>query len=149
MTPNVLLLLNLVLAFYNVGTIWAHELDIFRTWKLISPEDFPKVQRAHWRKLPYWIFTPVGSALCGAVALVWYHPVGSPVWAIWANLSCQVLAIVLTAMLWGQWQAKLAKDPLGSRSQYLTKILETHWMRTLLINAYAFILLAWALQVIA
>jgi hypothetical protein len=112
-------------------------------------EDFPNVQTAHWRKLPYWIFTPVGSALCGGVALVWYHPVGSPVWAIWANLTCQVLAIVLTAMLWGQWQAKLSKDPLGSRSRYLTKILATHWMRTLLINAYAFILLVWALQVIA
>ena len=53
MTPTVFLLLNLVLAFYNVGTIWAHEVDIFRTWKLINPEDFPKVQTAHWRKLPY------------------------------------------------------------------------------------------------
>jgi len=149
MTPNALLLLNLVLAFYNVGTIWAHETDIFRTWKLIDPDDFPKVQTVHWKKLPYWIFTPVGLALCGGVALVWYHPDGSPMWAIWANLICQVLAIVLTAVLWGQWQAKLSKDPLGSRSQYLTKIIETHWIRTLLINAHAFILLAWALQVIA
>ena len=99
MTPNVFLLLNLVLAFYNVGTIWTHEVDIFRTWKLINPEDFPKVQTAHWRKLPYWIFTPVGLALCGGVALVWYHPTSSPVWAIWANLICQALAIVLTAIL--------------------------------------------------
>jgi hypothetical protein len=88
MTPNVFLLLNLVLAFYNVGTIWAHEIDIFRTWKLINAEDFPKVQAAHWRKLPYWIFTSVGLALCGGVALVWYHPTSSPVWAIWANLIC-------------------------------------------------------------
>src|SRR5262249_3115626 len=115
MTPNVFLLLNLVLAFYNVGTIWAHEVDIFRTWRLINPEDFPKVQTAHWRKLPYWIFTPVALALCGGVALVWYHPTSSPVWAIWANLICQALAIVLTAILWGQWQARLSKDPLGSR----------------------------------
>jgi hypothetical protein len=148
MTPNVFLLLNLVLAFYNVGTIWAHEVDIFRTWKLINPEDFPKVQTAHWRKLPYWIFAPVGLALCGGVALVWYHPSSSPVWAIWANLTCQALAIVLTAILWGQWQAKLSKDPLGSRSPYLTKILATHWVRTLLINADALILLTWAVQVI-
>ena len=113
MTPTVFLLLNLVLAFYNVGTIWAHEVDIFRTWKLINPEDFPKVQTAHWRKLPYWIFTPVGLALCGGVALVWYHPTSSPVWAIWANLICQALAIVLTAILWGQWQAKLSNDRLA------------------------------------
>ena len=109
MTPTVFLLLNLVLAFYNVGTIWAHEVDIFRTWKLINPD---KVHTAHWRKLPYWIFTPVALVLCGGVALVWYHPTSSPVWP------------------------------------YLTKILATHWLRTLLINADALILLTWAVQVI-
>src|SRR5262249_21367153 len=111
-------------------------------------EDFPKVQTAHWRKLPYWIFTPVALALCGGVALVWYHPTSSPVWAIWANLLCQALAIVVTAILLGQCQAKLAKDSLGSRSGCLTQILATHWVRTLLINADALILLTWAVQVI-
>jgi hypothetical protein len=88
------------------------------------------------------------SLPANGVALVWYHPTSSPVWAIWANLICQALAIVLTAILWGQWQAKLSKDPLGSRSPYLTKILATHWLRTLLINADALILLTWAVQVI-
>jgi hypothetical protein len=147
MTSAAFLLLNLVLAFYNVGTIWAHEVDIFRTWKLIDTKDFPRVQTTHWRKLPYWIFTPVGLALIGGIALVWYHPSSSPVWAIYANLACQILAIVLTAFLWGRWQAKLSKDPLGSQSPYLKKILATHWIRTLLINASALILLAWALQI--
>jgi hypothetical protein len=33
---TVFLLLNLALAFYNVGTIWAHEIDIFRSWKLLE-----------------------------------------------------------------------------------------------------------------
>jgi hypothetical protein len=37
------LLLNLALGFYNVGTIWAHELDIFRAWKLIDPKNFVAV----------------------------------------------------------------------------------------------------------
>jgi hypothetical protein len=133
MTPTVFLLLNLILAFYNVGTIWAHELDIFRTWKLIDAKDFPNVQMAHWRKLPYWVFTPVGLSLAGSVALVLYHPGNSPIWAIWGNLICQILAIVLTAAFWGQWQAKLSKDPRGSGSPYLNRILATHWIRTLLI----------------
>ena len=38
MTKAVFLLLNLVLASYNVGTIWAHEVDIFRTWRLLIPK---------------------------------------------------------------------------------------------------------------
>jgi hypothetical protein len=144
---TVFLLLNLALAFYNVGTIWAHEIDIFRSWKLLEHGSFHEVQRVHWRKLVYWIFIPVGLALIGGIALVWYHPVHSPAWAIWGALLCQVLALALTAIFWGRWQAKLSRDSSGSRSPYLAKILKTHWLRTLLVNAYAAILLAWTIIV--
>jgi hypothetical protein len=146
MTPSIFLLLNLALSFYNVGTIWAHEVDIFRTWKLVDARDFRAVQTTHWKKLPYWIFIPIGAALAGGIALIWYHPAGSPSWAIWGALACQALSLGLTAILWGPWQAKLSTDPLGPRSPYLGKILQTHWVRTLLINAYAIILLTWALR---
>ncbi len=144
MTPLDFLIINLALGFYNVGTIWAMEVDIFRSWKSIGV-DFHTVQEVHWKKLPYWIFTPVALALIGSIALFWYHPVNSPVWAIWGVFILQVISLVLTAIFWGQWQAKLSKDPLGSQSPYLAKILRTHWARTLLINLYAFILLVWVL----
>jgi hypothetical protein len=147
MTTNIFLLLNLALGFYNVGTIWAMEVDIFRSWKLVGT-GFHKLQEVHWRKLPYWIFIPVGLALIGSIILTWYHPVGSPVWAIWGVFLTQVISLILTAIFWGQWQAKLSKDPLGSKSPYLGKILKTHWLRTLLINTCALILLAWVIQVL-
>ncbi|MGB7957741.1 MAG: hypothetical protein WCF77_02770 [Minisyncoccia bacterium] len=146
MNPFVFLILNLALGFYNVGTIWAMEVDIFRSWKLVG-DDFNAVQTVHWKKLPYWIFTPVGLALIGSIALIWYHPVNSPAWAMWGVFLSQALSLVLTAIFWGQWQAKLSKDPLGAKSPYLAKILRTHWLRTLLINAYAFTLLAWVIIV--
>ena len=56
--PALLRVLNLALAFYNVGTIWAHEIDIFRSWRLVNVESFRAVQAAHWRKLGYWISSP-------------------------------------------------------------------------------------------
>lgn len=149
MNPNVFLLLNLALSFYLVGAIWAHEIDTFRTWRLIDPKDFRKVQTVHWHKLPYWIFTPIGLGLAGSIVLIWYHTARSPVWAMWGNLGCQVVSHVLTAILWGPWQAKLAKDDRGPASPYLAKILRTHWIRTLLINAYGFLLLAWCIQALA
>src|SRR5581483_10852539 len=83
--PNnamVFLLLNLVLGFYNAGVIWAHEMDIFMPWKLIDKKDFDTVQLKHWKKLPYWVFIPVGQAIAGSVGLIWYHSAGSPPWAI-------------------------------------------------------------------
>lgn len=143
----IFLILNLALGFYNVGTIWAMEVDIFRAWKLVGA-DFHTVQEVHWRKLPYWIFTPVAFALIGSIALIWYHPAGSPTWAIWSVPLAQITSLVLTAILWGPWQAKLSQDPLGARSLYLAKILKTHWIRTLLINVSAFLLLAWVLRLI-
>ena len=149
MNATIFLLSNLALSFYLVGAIWAHEIDIFRSWKLIGATDFPIIQSVHWSKLPYWIFTPLGLALAGSIALIWYHPQASPDWAIWGNLACQLASHVLTAIYWGRWQAKLSKDERGPASPYLAKILATHWIRTLLINGYALILLAWAIYVLA
>ena len=146
MTPSAFLLLNLALGFYNVGTIWAHEVDIFRSWKLLDPETFLRVQTVHWRKLPYWVFAPVGLAFAGSIALIWYHPPRSPAWAIWGALGFQLASHALTAALWGPWQARLSRDPRGSESPYLAKTLATHWIRTALINAYALVLLVWTVN---
>jgi hypothetical protein len=145
MRPEVFLLANLALGFYNVGTIWAHEVDIFRTWALLAPEDFHAVQSAHWRKLPYWVLFPVALAFAGAVGLVWYHPAQAPAWAFLSPLCLQGLSAVMTALWWGRWQAKLSRDPLGSKSPYLKAILRTHWIRTALITASALVLFAWAI----
>ena len=149
MNPRTFLLLNLAVGFYNVGTIWAHEVDIFRSWKLVGSTSFHEVQRVHWRKLRYWVLAPFGLAFAGGVALIWYHPPGSPLWGIWGVFLCQALSIVLTAIFWGRWQAQLSRDPLGPESPYLEKFLRTHWIRTLLINVYAAILLAWTILMLS
>lgn len=149
MNPNLFLLLNLALAFYLVGAIWAHEIDIFRSWKLLDVKDFHAVQAAHWRKLRHWVLTPLGVAFAGSLGLIWYHPNISPGWAVWGNLAAQALSHALTAMYWGRWQAKLSQDARAAASPFLAKFLATHWIRTLLINAYGFILLTWAIRALA
>ncbi len=141
MSPRTFLLLNLALAFYLVGAIWAHEVDIFRTWRLIDAKDFPVVQTVHWHKLRYWVLTPLAVAFAGAVALLWYHPNRAPGWAIWGNFGCQLASHLLTAIFWGRWQAKLSQDSRGPASPWLEKFLATHWIRTLLINAAGAMLL--------
>ena len=144
MTPLDFLIINLALGFIMLAQYGQWKWIFFDRGNPVGV-DFHTVQEVHWKKLPYWIFTPVALALIGSIALFWYHPVNSPVWAIWGVFILQVISLVLTAIFWGQWQAKLSKDPLGSQSPYLAKILRTHWARTLLINLYAFILLVWVL----
>jgi hypothetical protein len=141
------LLLNLALGFYNVGTIWAHEVDIFRSWRLIGTT-FHDVQTAHWRKLPYWVLAPVALAFIGSIALFWYHPAASPTWGIVGVFVCQAASIVLTALYWGRWQAALSQDPRGAESPFLAKILRTHWGRTALITLSGIILLVWSIRVL-
>jgi hypothetical protein len=147
MTPEIFLVLNLALAFYNVGTIWAHEIDIFRSWKLLSdPQIFHTVQSVHWKKLPYWVFIPVALSFIGSIALFRYHPNEIRNWEIWMAFTFQLLSHLLTAITWGQWQAKLSKDKEGNASPWLAKILKTHWIRTLLISAYALALFYMTIQ---
>ena len=146
MNASAFLLVNLALAFYGVGAIWAHEVDIFRSWKLLDPASFRRVQAVHWRKLPYWVFAPVGVTFAGSIALLWVHPAGSPAWIGWSALACQLASHTLTATMWGPWQARLSRDDRGPEGPYLNKILATHWIRTLLINVYGFILLGWAVH---
>jgi hypothetical protein len=149
MTKEIFLLLNLALAFYNVGTIWAHETDIFRTWKFLDATTFHTVQRVHWKKLIYWIFIPVGLSFIGSILLFWYHPAKIPVWEIRVAFSIQLLSHFLTAIFWGRWQARLSKDESGGASPWLAKILKTHWIRTALINAYGLMLLYMTIQTLS
>ena len=145
MNTTFFLLINLAIGFYNVGTIWASEVDIFRSWKLINLNDFPRVQKVHWNKLFYWVLIPWILEITGSTILIWYHPIGSPQWVIYGATICLWLSLVLTLFMWGPWQGKLSRDPLGSKSPYLAKILKTHWIRVILINLYALILLVWVL----
>ena len=66
------------------------------------------------------------------------YSAGAPAWAIAGNLTCFVVAIGLTAAFWARWQAKLESDnTMGGRSPWLKKILDTHWIRVVLVNASA------------
>ncbi len=147
MSEYTFLLLNRAIALYNVGTIWSHEIDIFRSWKLVGAGEFHRIQEVHWHKLPYWVLAPFGLALLGSFALVGSHPPMSPACGIWTNVIAQVLALVLTGLFWGRWQARLSQDLAGPRSHYLQAILRTHWVRTLLITVAALALLLWAIAI--
>jgi hypothetical protein len=145
---QIFLLATLALAFYNVGTIWAHEVDIFRSWQYVGA-DFQRIQTVHWRKLRYWVLAPVVIAFAAGIALLWYHPQATPRWCVIAFVGLQALSIVLTIAFWGRWQAALSQDPAGANSLFLQHILRTHWIRTALVTLAALSLLCAAISVCA
>lgn len=122
---------------------------IFRSWKFLDPKTFHKVQSVHWKKLPYWVFIPVGLSFIGVITLFWYHPDKISSSEIWLAFMFQFFSHLLTAIFWGPWQAKLSKDELGGASPFLKKILKTHFIRTVLINAYGLVLLYMTIQTLS
>ncbi len=150
MLETIFLIVNMAIGFYAVGIVWANEIDIFRSWQHIhDTTDFRAVWHAHWKKLWTWALIPVGLEFAGSIGLIFFHPAGSPAWGIWGNFTCQLASLVLTILFWEQWQARLYKDPEGSKSPYLAKILRTHWVRAVLTTTYAMLLLAWVILILA
>jgi hypothetical protein len=140
------LLANLALAFLVAGFVWAHQIEIFRSWRLLDARSFRAVHDAHWRTLPVWV-VPIVLSAAGSVTLIWYHPAGSPAWAIRAGVACQAATQVLTLLFWGGWQADLRTDVEGPASSVLARLIRTHWVRAVLVSAYAAVLAAWVLIV--
>jgi hypothetical protein len=91
---------------------------------------------------------PVGLSLLGSIVLILYHPGNSPLWGVAGVVLCQAISIVLTAGYCGRWQARLVQDPASPDSPCLAKILNTHWVWTVLVNANALILLLWTITVL-
>src|SRR5215467_7458547 len=101
MNPTTFLVCNLALAFYNVGTIWAMEVDIFRSWQRVGVREFHTVQAVHWRKLQYWVLLPIALAFLGSIVLVFGHPNGPAAYAIWGNFLFQLASHTATTNTWG------------------------------------------------
>jgi hypothetical protein len=140
------LLGNLALAWLIAGFVWAHQIEIFRAWRFLDEKSFRAVHDAHWRTLPVWV-VPIVLSAAGSVALIGYHPAGSPAWAIRAGVACQAVTQALTVLFWGRWQANLRTDADGPRSVALARLVRTHWVRAVLVTAYAGILVAWMVMV--
>jgi hypothetical protein len=136
------LLGNLVLASVIAGFVWAHQIEIFRAWRLLDRASFRAVHDAHWRTLPVWV-VPIVLSTAGSVALIFYHPAGSPAWAIRSGVACQALTQILTLLFWGRWQASLRTQADGPRSAVLTWLVRTHWVRAVLVTANVGILVVW------
>ena len=49
---TIFLLANVALAFTIAGFVWAHQVEIFRSWRLLDAKSFRAVHDAHWQTLP-------------------------------------------------------------------------------------------------
>lgn len=144
------MLVNLALSFYNVAIIWVMQLDVFYTWRYIPSELVGQAQGEHFGKLFITVFPQAVLATLISGVLLTRRPPGIPKSPLVFGFGLQMLVWLLTALLWGRWQAQIAVAPSGGTQPLLGPanyeryqvLIETHWIRVGMITAYA-ILAAW------
>jgi hypothetical protein len=136
--PDWILLATLVLAWYHVGIVWLVQTVAWPLFAHVGQNEFEDYHLAWWHGIRYVIFIPSGLIFAGAILLLFYTPIGVPVWLLWLALGLYALTYLLTAVWWGPLQAKLT-DP---RSPRFTLIVRTHWLRTALVSAFGLALFA-------
>jgi hypothetical protein len=121
--------------FYGVGNIWMTQFG-WRLWTYVAPDDFGAYHNAWWAMIKPVIFPVAAIAFFGAIALIWWRPAGVTATPVWLNVGLQVLIYVLTAALWGRWQAQthFARLPGGGLDPLYVRSMSTHWIRATMIT---------------
>jgi hypothetical protein len=138
MNSNVLLLVVLVLSFYGAGLIWSVQLIVFRSWQLLgNADELHKVQADYWRKLPWFVFAPVGILFILTIVLLRQPPPFTPEALVWASFWLQLLSHSMTVLMWARWERRIIVERHPPDSLLLARLVATHWIRTALITLNA------------
>jgi hypothetical protein len=107
MTARLLPLATVALGWYDVGIIWLVQVS-YRLWAFVGPAEFRAYHDAFWlgwQGVKPVVFPAAFLTTVGAVALLWMHPPGTPVWA--HRVALQAVMWLLSALLWGRWHLQL------------------------------------------
>lgn len=133
-----MLIATAALAWYQVGFVWLVQVVAWPLFAYVGSNEFERYHQAWWRGIRYILFIPSGLAFIGNVALLFVRPNGVPEWLLATALGIFILMYVLTAVWYGPEQARLT-DPTSAR---LSRLNQSHWVRTVLVTAYGLCLIA-------
>jgi hypothetical protein len=132
---QLLLLINLAAAFYDIGTVVLAQVD-WQLWRYVGRDTFRQYHLGWWHSVWWSVFPVLGLSTAGIIAqLVWRPPV--PAWMPWASLLLLAGSYLGTAFWWGPGQARLEEAVVrdGSLNRSYLLLVNTHWIRVGLITA--------------
>ncbi len=125
----------LALSLYGIGLIWSVQLVIFPSWRMLSDANqLYYIRRDYWKKLPFFVFIPIGILFLLTIVLLLDHPLSTPIALLWIALAAQVLIDGLTGLTWARWERQIAQEHLPPSHPLLARLVYTHWIRTALIT---------------
>jgi hypothetical protein len=135
-----LLLFGVVLACYNLGTIWFCQLVIYPLFAKVGAEDYIDYHKSYSSWIPLPIILPGFASFFLPIALVFLRPESVPLSIALANAACGLLSLIVTVALQIPRHARLEKS--GKQEKVIQQLISYNWLRTFGITGSACLTIA-------
>jgi hypothetical protein len=139
-----LLLMTCALSLYGAGQVWLVQLSSYRLWTYVGEKEFHAYHAAWWRGIWGVILAPAAIVVVGSALMLWRPAPDVPVWATWLGFALQAALVLGTAIWWGPLMARVEAPGGGLLSNRYQLLMKTHWIRVVIVSAYA-VLALWML----
>ena len=139
---NLLLLINVAVAFYNVGTAWLVPLSSYPLWAFVGLKEIQDYHNAWWQSIWGPALFPAGMGFVCAVLMNRWRPKYVSARAVRLGVILQVVWVVGTAVWWAPLMMSLGSVPGEFSAIQYHELLTTHWIRVAIFTSYG-ILVFW------
>jgi uncharacterized membrane protein len=126
-SPNILLIANLISTWYMVGLIWMVQVVHYPLFAKVGTEQYESYQTSHQTLTTLVVGPPMLVEIATAVLLIWIRPVAVPDWLVYTALGLLVIVWGSTAFLQVPCHEKLTA---GFDASVHSRLVVSNWIRT-------------------
>ncbi len=131
-SPQLLLLLWAVLAFYGLGVIWLCQIVIYPLFAKVGAADYIIYHGFYTRRIPLPVIIPGFASFLLPIPLALFGP-SVPVWMGAANIGAGLVGLLVTVLLEIPRHRQLEKG--GKNDVTIAELIRYNWPRTLSISS--------------
>lgn len=126
-SPNALLIANLISTWYMVGLIWMVQVVHYPLFAKVGSEQFDSYQVSHQSLTSLVVGPPMLIEIATAVLLLWNRPAAVPAWSVYLALGLLAIVWASTAFLQVPCHEKLTG---GFDAAIHSRLVVSNWIRT-------------------
>ena len=142
LTPNLILIANLISTWYMVGLIWMVQIVHYPLFGKVGSGQFVEYQTSHQSLTTFAVGPPMLIELLTAVLLIWYRPEAVPSWIVYVALALLAVVWASTAFIQVPCHEKLTS---GFDAAINWRLVTSNWISTVCWTARV-VLMAWMLS---
>lgn len=144
LSPNALLITNLISTWYMVGLIWMVQIVHYPLFAKVGTEHYESYQISHQSLTTWVVGPPMLIEIATAVLLIWSRPASVPDWLIYTALGLLAIVWASTAFLQVPCHEKLTS---GFDGAIHSRLVVSNWIRTVCWTGRG-LLMIWAMSLV-